>query len=177
MPHSKRDNDADVIQFVKENDVRTVLDVGVGSGTYSDILRPHVEVIDGIEAWIPYSTEFDLKNKYDEMMYGDIRAYAEFLPPIVLGSDDGYDLIIFGDVLEHMLSHESLAVWKWAAGQAKWGLISVPTVHWPQGAVGGNPYERHLQEHLEVSSIKEEYGPFSHCFEYEQTATFIKDFR
>lgn len=168
MPGSVRENDADVIAFVKENGIEKVLDVGAGKGTYSDLLRLHVDSIDAVEIWTPYIEQFDLRQKYDSVRVQDARE----VHPSQFG---GYDLVVFGDILEHMSREDSLRVWK-NSSRARFGLISVPIIHYPQGAEFGNPYEEHVQEHLHPEDIRADYGPFVLDREYEVTGTFIKDF-
>lgn len=171
MPGSVRENDADVIAFVKEHDIKTVLDVGAGKGTYGTLLGPHVDRIDAMEVWAPYVEQFDLKSIYHSVVVDDFRNWPDY-------ALTGYkwDLIVFGDVLEHMSAEESQRCWNHAAHMAKYGLISVPIVHYPQGAEFGNPYEVHVQEHLHPEDIRRDYGPFVFEREYQVTGTFIKEF-
>lgn len=168
MPGSVRENDADVIAFVKEHDIKTVLDVGAGKGTYSDMLKPYIDRIDAVEIWEPYIEQFNLHTKYDNVINADIREYSSWW-------FENYDLVIFGDILEHMTQRESLFVWH-KASAAMYGLISVPIIHYPQGAEFGNPYEEHVQEHMRPDEIRKFYGPFIFEREYEVTGTFIKEF-
>jgi predicted TPR repeat methyltransferase len=167
MPGSARENDADVRAFAAEHEITTVLDVGPGIGTYADLLDDLVPVIDAVEVWQPYIAEFDLPGKYRRVIHGDVRAHAEF----------DYDLIVFGDVLEHMSRDDALTVWKTAGQAARYGLISVPIVHYPQDAWGGNPHEAHVQEDLIPDDIRADYGPFVFERLYEVTGTFIREFR
>ncbi len=167
MPYSARENDADVIDFVSKYNIREVLDIGPGSGTYAKLLRD-IDAIDCIEIWEPYVEEFALKSLYREVRVGDARD----------GLDDGlrYDLIIFGDVLEHMTPEDALDAWTEASYLGSWGLISLPIIHWPQGAHEGNPYEEHIQDHIDVDDLKRDFGPFDIEHQYEMTGTFIKRF-
>ena len=169
MPFSERENDEEVLTFVKNNNIKRVLDVGAGSGTYSELLRQHVDFIVGVEIWEPYIGRFNLASKYDKVINEDIRGWPSFFY-------ESYDLVIFGDVLERMTKAESMAVWT-KAHQAKFGLISVPIIHYPQGEVFGNPYEEHVQEHMRPEDIRKYYGPFVFEREYEITGTFIKEFK
>lgn len=168
MPFSARENDADVLDFVFGHNIETVLDVGAGSGTYGRMLKDNVDVIEAVEIWQPYVREYNLLDVYSEVHLADVRDlepefFAEF------------DLVIFGDILEHMTRKESLDVWE-AASTAQYGLISVPVIHWPQGEVEGNPYEEHIQEHMETDALREDFGPFMVEWVYDLTGTFIKDF-
>lgn len=169
MPYSAGENSLAVTKWVIDNNIKTVLDVGAGAGLYSDILRPHVDNMTAIEVWEPYIIEFKLKEKYDAVYRVDVRSLsATDLPE--------FDLVIFGDILEHMTHEEALTVWETASKIAKWGLISVPIVHYPQGAEHGNPYEVHVQEHLHPEDLREAFGPFDEEWIYDVTGTFLKRF-
>lgn len=175
MPYSLRDNDAVVASYVQNHGIKSVLDIGPGSGTYGRLLRPHVDTIIGIEAWEPYIKQFDLTNVYDAVIVGDVRT----MPPVITHDDEEnlFDLIIFGDVLEHMSAAESVYLWKkWAPRSARRGIISVPTVLWPQGHVRGNPFEEHVQDLVGADEYEEVLGPFDAAFSYPQTATFFREF-
>lgn len=170
MPYSSDENREFVMDFVTSNSIKTVLDVGAGSGTYSDLLRDHVDSIYGVEAWEPYVEEFGLVDKYDELYIDDVRLIRTEELPVV-------DLVIFGDILEHMSKDDSVRVWGNSSKIARWGLASVPIVHYPQGAEFGNPYEVHVQDHLTPEDVRHSFGPFDVEKVYEVTGTFIKEFK
>jgi hypothetical protein len=174
MPGSIRENDTFVRHFVAENNIGLVLDVGTGQGTYSDLLKNQVEVIDGIEVWKPYIEQYDLNAKYDALWEMDARKFD--FSPDSNGLGDPYDLVIFGDVLEHMTREESMALWYRAGKHARYCMLSVPIVHYPQGAEFGNPHEVHVQEHLTPEAIRADYGPFEAEALYNYTGTFIRRF-
>lgn len=169
MPGSIRENDEFVKRVVLEI-IRpdSILDVGPGMGTYSDLLRPLCDTWEfvAIEAWAPYIDEFNLTSKYDFVYLRDVRHHVDF----------AYDLVIFGDVLEHMSLEDAKKVWRWTGKQAGWGMISVPIIHYPQGEEYGNPYEVHVQDHLTVEDIEEHFGPFDYKEVYDVTATFFRRF-
>ena len=177
MPFSLRENNGDVIDFVKRNTIKTILDVGPGFGSYARIIRDDpacrriVGRIVGVEIYEPYIEEYHLNRIYDRVLNYDIREVA------IRGDliTDDFDLIIFGDVLEHMTQKDSLYVWRWASEHATWGMISVPVIHWPQQGTE-NPYEEHIQDHLHTEDILRDYGPFEEWHEYEATATFFRRF-
>lgn len=167
MPDSIRENDSDVLEFVAKHGIKTVLDVGCGFGTYGKLLGSEVTTIDGVEVWKPYIDMFNLEYVYSSITNIDVRDLPEeFYTP--------YDLVIFGDVLEHMMADESKLVWQ-NASQARFTLMSVPIVHWPQGALWNNPYEVHKQEHLHPADIEQDYGPFVEQWIYKSTGTFIRE--
>mgnify|MGYP003563409188 CR=1 FL=1 len=172
MPYSAGENRSFVRDFVVENKIGSVLDVGPGAGMYADMFSDlpfALKRIDAIEIWEPYIDRFNLQSKYDLTIVGDVRDNITW-------ETGKWDLIIFGDVLEHMTEDEALSVWTKASYVADWGLISVPIIHYPQGEAEGNPYERHVQEDLNPQKIEELFGPFNRKELYSETGTFIKRF-
>jgi predicted TPR repeat methyltransferase len=167
MPGSVRENDEFVRNWVADNNIKEVLDIGAGKGTYSDLLIDLVDHIDAVEIWSPYITEYGLEKKYDYIYAQDVRTFE----PV-----NDYDLVIFGDVLEHMTEAEAVDVWNRMQEFAKAGLISVPIIHYPQGAEFNNPFEVHVQEHLTPADIRSTYGPFDDEAIYQITGTFIRRF-
>lgn len=117
---------------------KTILDVGAGSGTYSEALsKANISVdIDAIEVWKPYIEEFNLVNKYNNVYEVDVRNHDNFK----------YDVVIFGDILEHMTEDQALAVWDKVSKQAKYAVIAIPIIHYHQPPINGNPYEEHITE-------------------------------
>ena len=174
MPGSIRENDDLVRGFVTQYGINKVLDVGAGQGTYADLIGDKVSTIRAIEIWQPYIDQFDLYSKYDVIYEVDARealvSWANYY------DQKQFDLVIFGDVLEHMTEAEALTCWEAAGKIAQWGLISVPCVHYPQGAEFGNPYEVHVQDHLTPEKVREMFGPFDIEQVYNVTGTFIKRF-
>lgn len=116
----------------------TFLDVGAGAGTNLEFYRPWFPNSRwiAVEAWEPYVARFHLADRYATVFVDDVRSLP--LPPV--------DVVLLGDVLEHMSVEESTEVWCRARTAARDGLVlaSVPLGHYPQGAVNGNPYERHV---------------------------------
>ena len=65
-----------------------------------------------------------------------------------------WDLIIFGDVLEHFEKQESREILKWCVEHSKYVLINIPIgAGFEQGERYGNPYEAHLSV-WEVNDFK-----------------------
>jgi len=115
-----------------------VLDIGVGAGTYGRVLRelcPGVRLT-GVEAWAPYVEEFDLHAIYDDLIIADVR-HLDVLPRA--------DIVILGDVLEHMAEPDAVAVWAMARVAARKAVyLSIPIIRYPQGHLHGNPFEEHI---------------------------------
>jgi hypothetical protein len=122
---------------------QSVLDVGVGTGTYGFLLRQFLDFdhwpdrcvrIEGVEIFEPYRNPvWDFA--YDRVHLGDVR---DVLP--TLGS---YDLILMNDVLEHFVRPEARALVRQALGRGKAVVATTPNRHSPQGPWGGNEAETH----------------------------------
>jgi cyclopropane fatty-acyl-phospholipid synthase-like methyltransferase len=138
MPISDQSNQSWVVETLQKLDLKSMLDVGAGAGTYAHIFAQHFPNTKrfAVEAWAPYIQEFALKDIYVEVFNHDIRDHEYF----------NYDIIIFGDVLEHMTKEEALSVWDKVSKQSSYALISIPIVHYPQDAVHGNPFEEHIKD-------------------------------
>ena len=110
---------------------RTVLDVGVGEGTYSNLLRSD-EYWTGIEAWAPYVEQYELADLYDRLIVDDFRNVSVEA-----------DLAIVGDCLEHVPHAEGEAYINRLMGEVGAILLVLPLGEFPQGEVDGNPYQAH----------------------------------
>lgn len=155
MPYSDPMNKSwtisQIMQLPLIGDPITVVDVGAGAGVYAELLRTSLgdDVhITGIEPWLPYYERFNLLGKYDAMSCRDARWVTNW----------NYELSIFGDVMEHMQKEEAVAMWERAGQQnsiesPRYGIISIPIIHYPQGEEEGNPYERHVKEDWSVEEV------------------------
>lgn len=116
----------------------SVLDIGPGVGTYAKLLAgPAVSRLTGVEIWPPYVETYRLRDYYDEIVLGDARKVD--LPPA--------DVVIVGDVAEHMTESDALALWeRCGAAAARAVYLSIPIVHYPQHEIEGNPHEIHVDE-------------------------------
>ncbi len=130
----------------KEED--TVLDVGAGSGTYYNLLKDYFKNIDAVEVFNPNISKFKLKEKYREVFNADIRdfRYPKFR----------YDIVIFGDVIEHLTVEEAEKVLMYAYERCKEMIVAVPYCY-EQGIVDGNIYEVHKQSDLTPANMLERY--------------------
>ena len=72
---------------------------------------------------------------------------------------DWYDLIIFGDVIEHMTVEQAQAVLAYAWPRCRDMIVAVPWLY-KQDAIYGNPYERHIQDDLTPELFAQRYPGF-----------------
>ena len=70
-----------------------------------------------------------------------------------------YDVIIFGDVIEHLSVEDARKVIGYAWPRCHEMIVSVP-FKFKQGAIYGNDYERHIQDDLTHDLFMERYHGF-----------------
>ena len=141
-----------------------VLDVGAGNGLYGSMLRDIAERIDAVEAHAPYIESFNLEKIYDNVYNVDI---CDFELPVK------YDLIIFGDVLEHIEADRAIALLN-RLKDIEQIIIAVP-YQYEQGALYGNPYEVHKQPDLTKNIFLQRYTDYSYMFGDNKYGYFAKD--
>ena len=148
---------------------KTVLDVGAGQGVYLDLIRSglgdSVEV-HAVEVWQPYIDQFNLENRYNRLYAMDIREMKNF----------DYDLVILGDVLEHMPETEAIELWSKISKQARRAIISIPIIHYHQDAINGNPYEVHVEEDWDTKRVLSKFKDIVEYKEFPVTGVFIAEF-
>lgn len=125
----------------------SILDIGAGCGTYWDLLHENFKNIDAVEIYKPNIFDYNLLEKYRAVYNKNI-----------VGLEYGYyDLIIFGDVIEHMTVEDAKNVLSYAYDRCKSLIVSVPSC-FPLEAKE-NPYEKHIQDDLTSDIFRERY-PF-----------------
>jgi predicted TPR repeat methyltransferase len=162
MPRSEDDQIPyfqEVFDRLKPN---TVLDIGAGAGKYAELIRNR-SFVDAVEVWQENIDRYDLASKYDEVFAVDAREFDNF----------DYDLVIFGDVLEHMTEAEAVALWSKARRQAKAIFMSIPIVHMPQGAEGGNPFEVHLEDDYDHARVLATFEGICESREYDRIGAYL----
>lgn len=134
----------EVCAWIRENfpSDSTVLDVGACDGNWLWRL-PEYENMDAIDVYPPNMQRLiGYRQKFCE----DIRNFTY----------DWYDLIIFGDVIEHLPVEGAQAVLEYAKPRCRDLIIAVPFLY-EQGAIYGNPYEVHIQDDLTPENFEERY--------------------
>lgn len=124
----------------------TVLDIGAGSGTYSDLLEGYFYHIDAVEAYSPNIKDHKLKTKYTNIYNVDIQNF-EF---------EYYDLVIMGDILEHLTVEQAQKVLKYIIPRCKQVIVAIPYLL-EQEAVNGNDFEIHKQPDLTRQNMQTRY--------------------
>jgi len=142
-----------------------ILDIGAGAGAYYDMLSAEgYHNLDCVEAFENYIVDYRLREKYKNVILGDVtKLDIDF---------DKYDLIILGDVLEHIQVEDAkILLSKMKRSNV---IIGVPFDS-PQGVHFDNTFEIHLQEDLTFINFFERfegYKPFCLRFDY---GLFVKE--
>jgi hypothetical protein len=157
-------------------EVKTILDVGPGSGIYSTLARmtrPDI-FIDCVEIYEPYVERFGLHLKYRTIIVGSILDVEI----------EDYDLIILGDVLEHLTWRNAIWCWKKMKAHAKFVWLSLPLdpafrlwfrgYNQPKSEWAENVSEKHCytwQYHEVIDGL----GPFLWQIPYKTVGVFIAE--
>lgn len=149
MASSYNDFKEEIKEYIqnKFNTDISILDVGAGSGTYQELLSDYKN-IDAVEVFEPNIEKYKLREKYRNVINADIRGLMY----------QDYDLIIFGDVLEHLEVSEAKETLAYAYNHSKEVIVAVPYLY-KQGIEYDNVYEIHKQDDLTNELFLERY-PF-----------------
>ena len=137
----------------------TVLDVGACDGLWRRLLPEYT--MDAVEAYAPNVARL---TGYRNTIQADIMDYRF----------KWYDLIIFGDVLEHLTVEDAQALLKYSFPRCRDMIVAVPFLY-PQGAIYGNPYEVHRQPDLTPAVFAERYPGLAPMIMFEGYAYYRKE--
>ena len=140
----------------------TCLDVGACDGKWGKLLNDFL-IIDGIEIYKDNIGKHKLNDIYRKVYLGDIRNFTF----------NHYDLIIFGDVLEHMSVEDAQKVLAYAWDRCRNLIVAVP-YQWVNRSHYGNPWEVHIQDDLTPENVLERYPRLKPLFVYERYGYYVK---
>lgn len=167
MPYSNPETNNFVLCNTRNLNIRRALDLGPGSGTYANLLLPSIPKLklDAVEVWEPYIHEFRLPTLYRQVAHADVRNHDNF----------DYDLVIFGDILEHMTKFEAKKIWDKVSTQASFAIICIPVIHYPQGA-SENPYEAHIKDDWTHEEVLDSFSHITQYFLGTETGAYLAEF-
>lgn len=158
MPSSSPVFITEVIQNIQKLEPMNILDVGIGFGKWGALCREYLDVwqgrinrsdwihrIDGVEIFGDYIQDHQ-RHIYSSIFVDDIQNFADLIPP--------YDLIILGDVLEHIEKEAGKQLLEKLIGKSKKIILSIPIGPWPQDEMNGNKYEKHLSTWTSIDFVK-----------------------
>ena len=142
----------------------TCLDVGACDGKYWQMLHDHLGSMDAVEIFQPNIDRHRLNEKYNHV----------FNQSVVGLEYDHYDLIIFGDIIEHLTVEDAQQVLAYAQTHADEIIVAVPFLY-PQPAIYGNPWEEHKQPELTFDLFMARYEGFEPILRNERFCYFRKN--
>lgn len=140
-----------VCKWVRQNfnpERSLILDVGPYDGKWHYLLPEYK--MDGVEIFKQNYDNLKGLQIYKNLYFQNVKFFEYYF----------YDLIIFGDVIEHMTPEDAKAVLDYAWPKCKDMIVAVPFLY-KQGAIYGNPYEIHIQDDLTFDLFNERYPGFS----------------
>lgn len=160
MSYSLKSGKAETLAWFKANEpsIKTVVDIGPGSGTYIKLIREEAKCcVDaqwiGIEIWAPYIKEFDLENRYDQILNQDVRSvdWNKLQPSVVIA----------GDVLEHMTKEDAMTLVDRILEHASTLIVSIPIRYMPQDEHAyENPHEAHIKDDWSHEEVIDTWGQY-----------------
>jgi hypothetical protein len=157
MGKSSKEGKDTIVEWVSDCEIKHVLDIGAGSGTYRKLFSKNKLHPDAswtaIEAWEPYIKDFNLHSLYNNVIHSDVRNcdIAE------LGN---FDITFMGDVLEHITKEDAIVLVEKVMSVSKNAIISIPIVHWPQGERHGNPFEVHVKDDWSDDEVRSTFAKY-----------------
>ena len=156
---------SDVCKWIRErySPESTILDVGACDGKWRKLLPEYT--MDAVEIFDRYA-----RNLKD---YRNV-----FIMDIFECQYDWYDLVIFGDVIEHMTIERAQTVLEYAKQHCDDMIVAVPFMY-EQGIVDGNIWQMHIQDDLTPEKFDKRYPGFEKLFYlspdycYYHLATFL----
>lgn len=139
MPYSGNDFDELLKLKLHELHPGRVFDIGIGAGKIGQIVRSCLPeaYITGIELEPSYEIRFaENWRAYNRICSGDVLTWS------TVNSAERFDMIIAGDVIEHMWSHEVTSLADFWLSRCKWFVAIWPTGY-PQDAYEGVLSEVH----------------------------------
>jgi len=159
LPSSTNRHLSTAAEAIRTSGAESVLDVGIGCGKWGLLCREYLDVfqgrtkpeewkvkIFGVEGYEPYKRYYPwLAHIYDGICWNSIQDSFEFF----IDGESGYDLVIAGDVIEHLTKTDALNV----LGKLSWiarkrMILSIPIgTEWLNNVV---PNENDLEKHRSV---------------------------
>ena len=135
------------------------IDVGAGQGKYR-ILLPELLRMDACEIWQPAPVRENLEKLYTRVYHCDAYYLMEELADVIHRQDyqtfAGYDVAIFGDVLEHMTVERAQTTLRRACFISDEVIVVVPYLY-PQEPHDDNEHQRHIQDDLTPEVMTSRY--------------------
>lgn len=141
-----------------------ILDVGAGAGKYGHMFKD-THHVDAVEVFTPSIAKYNLTTLYKQVFNQDICEFTF--------TENSYDLVIMGDVLEHLTIEQSHALLSKIA-DAKISVLVLVPYNYEQGALYGNDAEIHHQPDLTLEVFHNRYPGFTLVQGNDKQGVFFK---
>lgn len=150
----------EVVEWIRQHFLpdAVILDVGACDGKWKRLLPEYT--MDAVEIFESYARKL---TGYRNVFITDIGA-VEY---------EWYDLIIFGDVIEHMTAEDAQKVLEYARARCWDMIIAVPYLY-KQGEVDGNPWQAHIQDDLTPEIFEERYPGYEPLWKNDRYCYYHK---
>lgn len=175
MPCSSSEGKAFTRKHLDQLRPAHIIDVGAGAGLYAHMIheldpKRYRPTVWAVEAWAPYVQRFSLTNKYHAVILADARKYMATLAETRFKCS----AVILGDILEHMTKAEALALWMASMTVSdELTVLSIPIVHYPQGAEEGNPYEAHVKDDWSHEEVMDTFPGITDSWQGSEVGVYI----
>lgn len=146
--------DAILRKHYHHQEIKSILDVGIGWGKYGLLCREYVSPfeimdyawklrLDGIEVYPTYIKPYT-KGLYSNIFITDVRDFCE--DPGKWSEDPYWDMILLIDIIEHMTKEEGIRVIEKLTHHARWLLVCTPEElkFYPEAVARYHPKEKHI---------------------------------
>ena len=160
MPYSSFIFDNAITEIIKLAQPKTFLDLGAGAGKYGSIVKkisPSIKTT-AVEIEKDYIEKFNLSSLYDQIWNIPV---SDIIQPKYF--DSNFDVIMVGDILEHLKKSESVDLLNFLIYRCRWIIVEFPH-HYLQNAVDGYSSEAHISAWAE-----------NDFFSFERTRMYAKD--
>lgn len=139
MPYSKPVFDGLAAALIRAVAPRTCLDLGAGAGKYGKLVRRECPEcrLRAVESHPDSVARFGLEAIYDAVECADVMSLFD------TAIEAAYDLVVAGDLIEHLRKSDGLDLLNFLVYRAAFILLVYPT-RFIQGVVDGNRREAHI---------------------------------
>lgn len=161
MPNSSDVFNVEISSIIRSICPATVFDIGIGSGKYGELLQTICpsSIITGCEIDSDYLIEYKQRHSFYKKIINksilDIIDVEEF----------DVDLVIMGDVLEHLKHSQVIDVLDYFQYRSKYMLCVYPS-HLKQGIWNGHISERHMSD-LNLNELVSKYDVWEYKKKYD----------
>jgi hypothetical protein len=137
------------IELIRRINPASILDVGAGFGRWGILSREFLEIWDECNYSDTWKINVDAVEIFGDYIkpyhsYFYDNVYTENAVGFINNTDKKYDLIICGDVIEHMEKNEGEKFIEDCLKHCRYILINIPIGNkWEQGINNNNEYEAH----------------------------------